>query len=537
MSLRLIRKLGKIVRGGGSTRDVALGVWLGFALGMVPGLNLTMGLLIFMVVILNCNIGAMVLMLVLGSAVSAALVEPLYRMGSWMIYEGGLRPLITELGDTPVLVFLDWSNYCVLSGLAVGLAGGALLAVVFSGTIMLIRGAVVKKKDKSEKVKRAAQNPISRVFMWVFFGGSKGTLAESMAKKSALFRKSGLIMVGILVLLVFLGGWAVANFNLAPYAAEMAGKANGAEVNIANLGVSLHGGSVWVDGVQVTKNSDARRNRFQTPHVGVTMSVSKLLAKQIVVDKIECSNLQIDQKRDGEPGEIFDEKVKFPDMNDLPPDLGQGDKSKAEEIFDYIKQALEIKKYVDAIIEYATAEPEKELTEEEKRQLQEERGKIDGFRSLSASEILRKHPQWLVREIVADIYLVEKFPPMRVMITNLSSDAKLAGVMPTFKVIPEETALEAYLLKKTGQRGLGKITVAILDGLDPNASDGEVVRKIAKVLTKSILDDPSLITDKIFGKHKPGEAVSEKDKKKEDIVNTALGGLKSVFGDKDKEKE
>jgi uncharacterized protein (TIGR03546 family) len=534
MSLRLIRKLGKIVRGGGSTRDVALGIWLGFALGMVPGVNLTMGLLILLILILNCNIGAVFLSLMLGTAACYGAAEPLYNMGDWLIHDAGFAPLVRMLADTPVLAFLDWQFYCVLSGILCGLAGGFVLAVVFAGMIAGLRRAVIKKKQSSEKVERAAGNPIGRFFLWVFFGGGKGTLEESLEKRSPIFRKSGLVLVSVLVLLVFAGGWAIANLQLEPYVEDAAGKANGAEVNIADFGISLLNGSITIQGVQVTNNSKLNLNRFQADKLGITMSMSALLTKRIVVDKIECLNLQIDKLREI-AGKLIDEGVEFPDMGDSLPDLGEGDKSLQEQILDYIKQIQTITKYVGKIREFMAEEPEDKLTLEKHRKRQEELAKAEGFHALSATDILRKHPVWLVRKAEIDVYLVNTFPSVKVILTNLSSDAKLAGVKASFQVLPDEKGLEAYLLEKTGRKGLGTLTVQILKGLDPNASDAEVLRKIITTLGKAALKNPSLILNNLRG-YTGGGTTSDKEKKK-DIVDSALGGFRSILGNKIKEEE
>ncbi|NQU76008.1 MAG: hypothetical protein HQ546_06840, partial [Planctomycetes bacterium] len=40
--IKLIRKFVKALRGGSSFREVFLGVFLGFAVGMIPGVNLTL---------------------------------------------------------------------------------------------------------------------------------------------------------------------------------------------------------------------------------------------------------------------------------------------------------------------------------------------------------------------------------------------------------------------------------------------------------------------------------------------------------------
>ncbi|MBT3277883.1 MAG: DUF2062 domain-containing protein [Phycisphaerales bacterium] len=532
MSLRMIRKIGEIVRGGGSLRDVSLGMFLGFTLGMVPGVNLTAALLIFLVVLLNCNIGAVFLAMMLGAGTSYIAVEPLHSLGQWLIHDAGLAPLLTQVGETPVLAFLDWENYCVFSGLLTGLAGGFVLAVVFAFLVGSIRQGVVNRRKKSEKMDRAAENRFVRIFLWIFFGGRKGTLEDSLNKRSPLLRRSGAVVILILIGLFVGGAWYVANVNVTPYAKDGLERVNGAEVNITDLALSLHGGSISMDGVQLTKNSEPIRNRFAIGKVGMDMSFLSLLKKQIVVDRVECLNLTIDTKRASE-GIVYTLESFFPDF-----DFDLEDAENAEDplttILGYIEQAEQLNEYWKEVQGMMGDEktPE-ELAKEDAEK--KENSRVAWYRSQTAySQLHTKTPAWLVREVEIDVHLVDVFPALKVKMTNLSSDAKIAGE-PVFEVYPDPEGLDAFLVTKFGEKykGLGTAIVPMWRTLtDPKATDAEKSDAVGKLVLKFAAGKGlEILKDKVGDtlKDKIGDELG--DKLGEDLKK-GVGGLLDGFGGK-----
>jgi len=73
--IKFIRKLGKLLRGGSTSRQIFLGVFLGFAAGMIPGVNLTVLLCIFLLLILNTNGGLAAPAYVLGKILCTSFVS------------------------------------------------------------------------------------------------------------------------------------------------------------------------------------------------------------------------------------------------------------------------------------------------------------------------------------------------------------------------------------------------------------------------------------------------------------------------------
>ena len=89
--IKLIRKLGKLLRGGSTSKQIFLGVFLGFAAGMIPSLDLTLLLCIFLLLILNTNGCLAVPAYALGKILCLALAPVTFRMGYFMIHDVGLN--------------------------------------------------------------------------------------------------------------------------------------------------------------------------------------------------------------------------------------------------------------------------------------------------------------------------------------------------------------------------------------------------------------------------------------------------------------
>jgi len=308
----LFRKTMKILRGGATSRDVAIGVLLGFLWGMIPGFNLTVLIIVLLLLLVfNANIPSAVFSLALGKLISITCAPLLYEMGFFLIHNTGCEGLVREVCDTPVLAFLDFQVYCVFAGLIVGLIVGVILAIVAGLFIRSLRKGLMAMHEKGG-VQKVSNNIFVRIILRIIFGKKKATLEEALAKKSPILRKKGLAFVVIVVVLCGVGVWIVGASDFADIAAKQLGKANGAEVNLRSVSLSLLTGKLEINGLQVTDAKKPENNSFQAEAIILKISMSDLLAKRVVIDLIQCDQLKLNQKRET-PGEVYP-------SDDTPPD-------------------------------------------------------------------------------------------------------------------------------------------------------------------------------------------------------------------------
>ena len=120
--IKLIRKLVKALRGGATFRQMFLAIVLGFAAGMIPGVNLTLIACIVLLLILNTNGGLAVMGYLVGKALCLLLAPVTFEIGYFLIHSAGLMGLIQTLAGTllmtvPVIVIFFFAQKHFIQGI------------------------------------------------------------------------------------------------------------------------------------------------------------------------------------------------------------------------------------------------------------------------------------------------------------------------------------------------------------------------------------------------------------------------------------
>jgi len=112
--LKLIQSIIKTLHSAGTPAQVAAGMALGSALGLTPIMNLHNLVIISLLVLLNVSFGGGMLGWMLFVPVGF-LLDPLFdRIGLSLLTTPSLRPLWTNLTNTPVLPYTNFNNTIVL---------------------------------------------------------------------------------------------------------------------------------------------------------------------------------------------------------------------------------------------------------------------------------------------------------------------------------------------------------------------------------------------------------------------------------------
>ena len=460
--IKLIRKLVKVLRGGATFRQMFLAILLGFAAGMIPGINLTLIACIVLLLILNTNGGLAVMGYVVGKALCLLLAPVTFEIGYFLIHSAGLMGLIQTLADTPVLALLDLHVYCLLGALPliVVLGGGMGLAL---GTIILKARAGLAAAGQKEKARKVADNLAIRILLRIAFGRQKRTMAEMAEKSSPIFLK-GRLIAGLVVIAAILLGQYLFLDCLARKGLEAAiAEAGGAEVNVRRADLSLLTGHLVIEGLQVTDAARPTHNLVQADRIVTDVSVEDLLARRLVVDAVECEKIRTDVQR-AAPGEVYRERPPT-DEDKERWNIDIGELGKIKEYYDQAKKLHErIQKLKDYLQdeEPRTAEgpPDKERLKEEAR--------LRGYLRLSAKDYLAKRPTWVIRHAkVGGVEVAEGLPGITVEGRELSSHPSLHTEKMELKAYPDEDI--AKQLKEgifgKGDKDLGKKVKEGLGGL------------------------------------------------------------------------
>lgn len=385
--LKLMRKLGKLVRGGVMSRQIFLGALLGVLIGMMPGFNLSVVLAILLLLLLNAHVGIALMGLALGKICMYLLAPVTFHIGFAFIHSIGLEGLFRFLANAPVLALLDLHVYCLIGGIPVAVALGFGFAWIMNRAVNALRKGIVEASERSPKMQKLAENKIVALFIRIVFG-KKADHEELLEQKPRLFRKAGVILAAsVLVIVVLLEVILLDTIFAAGLKAGLA-TANGAEVNLEKADLSVAGGKVEIRGLQMTDVAKPTHNAVETEHVTADLDIKELLRKRFVITLLSASTVKFDTER-AAPGEVYDPPEEKPTEEKTPGDYLE----KAKTIRNYLRK---LQKYLEK--REARKKPEEEREKEQKSQLREA-AKDRGYLGLSAQDLLAKHPTWVIQKV------------------------------------------------------------------------------------------------------------------------------------------
>lgn len=161
--LKLLQSLIKALHSEGTPGQVAAGIALGSALGLTPLMNLHNLAIFSLIVILNVSFGGGML----GWALFVPLgflLDPLFHaIGLALLQSPGLRPLWTDLYNTPLLPYTNFNNTVVVGS---GVAWLVLtLPIFFAARYGVARyRATIGQRVQQSKFYRAVT--ASKVYNW-----------------------------------------------------------------------------------------------------------------------------------------------------------------------------------------------------------------------------------------------------------------------------------------------------------------------------------------------------------------------------------
>jgi len=463
--IKLLRKLGKTLRGGATSRQIFLGVFLGFAIGMTPGLNLTLILLIALLLFLNVN-GAMgFLSFVMGKVLCYLLAPVTFKVGYIMIHYVGLIGLVRWMADTPVIALLDWHVYSLIGAIPFIVAIGVPMGVLIARAINKARRVLAASEDKSDAYKKLAENIVMRFFLRVVFGKRKKDFSDMLDAKSPLLRKGRLIGGSVVLIVIVILQWVYMGRIVTAAVAQGLALANGAEVNVDSASLSPATGRLEIHGLQVTDRGRPSHNTVQADLVVADVSVLGLLTRRLVVDVLTCEQMVMDAERD-KPGAVY--RTGEPtDWKPILPGIGQNEIENAKRVYQRVNKVKEWLESSDPSNEYPAA----------RRQRLAREAQIRGYLRLSAKDFLAQRPMWVIDKLTCQLGPTGPVPTLTLTGDNFSSHPSLHPKKPTFNVTVDEQAVARALAEQVSgggpNRGLGNLIDGDNDDSDSSPDDAD----------------------------------------------------------------
>ncbi len=408
----ITRKIGAVLRGKATPRQVLLATVLGGALGFVPGFFLPGDLgggfaqapglivtLLSLVLVLNANLAVFGLVLLLAKLLSLLLLPVSYFVGT-LLLEGPLRGLFAMLVNAPVTAWFGLEYYATTGGLLVGLVFGVVVGVLLNRSIRALRQRMAGLEENSERYQKLSGKRSVRLLTWALLGKGKGKqswadLAAS-TKKGLPVRVFGvaMVLIGLASLWVFQQWFSQPILTSNLQAALQ--RVNGATVDLRAAALDLDGGRVRIEDLHIADAGDLGRDLFAAAGLVATIDTGELLRKRFVIDELRATDARSGAAR-SVPGTL----VTRP-QPPAPPPPPAGTKTIEDYLADYelYKQRLQqVRDWLQRIGGDDAGTPPQERSPEviveERRQQAEE----VGMARVVATHLLQGAPRLLIRKL------------------------------------------------------------------------------------------------------------------------------------------
>ena len=415
-----IKKFLAILRGGVSPVLIFLSIMLGFWFGLIPGWSGFHTALVIVMFILNVHVGLFLLSAGIGKTLCFAAAPVLYHVGVWI--QTYLSFLLRLMASIPVIGMTDFSNYSTAAAVVIGPIIGAVAGLLMARSVISFRKMFLKLEKGSDKFKKWYSNRWVRILDKLLIGKRTKDVESLFTGKTKYVRKAGVAVAVLLLAVSAAATYLIKDTTIKDYASGKMTQANGAEVDLDDLDISVLTGSVAASGIQVTDPENPANNQFSVGKVASDASLYNLLLGRLVMDKVEVSNVKFDQKR-STPGKVLESPEKEPEEFD-PCDLNlnTADLTKLET---YLKDTKDLKEKLQKIRKWL---PKKDAGEAAAQPEQVPQKYLD---YLKAHAIVSPSPRMLAKKVILNNVEISSptFGNSNVLLTNIS-DAPHAAKLP-----------------------------------------------------------------------------------------------------------
>lgn len=433
-----ISKILAAFRGGVSPAIIFLSVLLGFWFGMVPGFSGFHVMLIVFMLVLNIPIGMLVFWGVLGRALCYAAAPVLYHVGFWM---QGNTPFVFRAAESlPIIGLTDFSTYSVSGGFILGPVAGIIAGLLMARSVMSFRRMLLKLEEGSETFRKWYSKTWVRILDRVLIGKRTKDAKSLFTKKTKYIRKAGVVLAIIVIIISLIVSLFIKDDKVKDYAAKSITRANGAEVNLEQVGISILKGAVSASGIQVTDPENPANNQVAIESVSADASIYDLLLGKVVMEKVEVSNVQFNQQR-STPGKLYEAEVEE-EPEAFEPNEYEFNPADIAKLDNYFKDAKALKEKLQKIRKYLPAGEGEEETAAEPQQVPQKY-----LEYLTARALTPVSYRFLAKVASLDKVQIpsEMFGSSNIQLTNLNDSPKAAGLPITLGMSSLETPAKINL--------------------------------------------------------------------------------------------
>ncbi len=306
------------VKKGVHPRHVGVAVFLGSLAGFTTGWNLTLVTVLLLALVLRHHWKVFLQSWGAFYGLSWLMTPWCYRTGRYLLEGGSLGRYLAPHADSLWLALWDLDRYTLLGGVfwgtLVGLGAGYLAAALTRS----LQAAATRVQQRVEQQPGKAGRLAWRLMCRVVFGSSQ--VEPAPASRPRWISWAG---TAVLVAVVVPGG--VLGYLFLPrlvwYGVNNAlWMANGAEVEAADVQLSLSRGFLQIRQLQVADPDNLQRNQFQVRQIVAVVRPGPLVRGRVVADRVVFDGLEVDVPRDV-PARAWNMSVPQIDFPELAPSL------------------------------------------------------------------------------------------------------------------------------------------------------------------------------------------------------------------------
>lgn len=402
----ITRTLGQTILGKPTLTQIGLTCVLASIWGFLPGMEvapLSVAIMVALLLVLKANLPLAVLMAGL-ARILALLIMPLTFKTGVSLIEGPMGNLFVTLINGSGTALMGFDYYITAGSWTLGVVWGALTAFVLTNRIRALRTMVENLEEGSETYQKLTEKGWMRFLGWLVFGVDLTKVKPNFEKKGGPIRIAGVALVVLMGVGIYFATPVLERY-FAKQLKNGLERGNGATVDVEAMTLSFSDSRLTINGLEMADPEALELNRFQADKVEVDLSVRDLLARRIVLDRVEASGAAMGMKRDTPGEQIGGEKKEWKAPEVEVPDY--------ETLESYWKQAKELREKLREARSFL-----EEMTGSEDAKSQD----AESFEEWLAREVANKGYEW-----VRAVHKIEGVPAF--MVRNFKAhDVKHASL-------------------------------------------------------------------------------------------------------------
>ena len=318
---KLYETLLGVIENGLHPREVGMAVFLGVLAGFVTGFNLSLALVLLLAVVLAAPIRVFAKTWAFSVALAWLLTPASYRLGVQLLEHSSLGHWLRPHAHSVWVALFDLDRYALVGGAFLGALLGILVAGVATLVTRILQARYLRLVDRFVAHEDRLFRIAIRLACWLIFG-SIGRPQPVRARPRTL-RPIGVVAALVLILPCAIVTWYYAPHWTRSSLMNGLSVANQAEVEAADVELSLTDGLLVIEDLHIPNAADLDRDRMVLGRVLAEVKPGPLLRGQVLIERLLIDGIETNVAR-AEPARPC--KLQFPafDFSRGPRD-GEGD--------------------------------------------------------------------------------------------------------------------------------------------------------------------------------------------------------------------